>query len=172
MVWTCSVCPSLKSRGQQLTKTGEKENYKNIILSFSVVSNINSWRVKSSLSNVVSLVLSSCYKYHPLSENVINSHRVNILPDNSSLFKHWSLYSCVDAQGSGVPWGRGIAEDKVAEARRPRKWKKYSVLISGGSKFWKKKSFFPDQKKSIFPCPSFWGQNSWETQRNWRSNTI
>ena len=34
MVWTHSAYPSLKSRGQQLTKDGEKENYKNLSLLF------------------------------------------------------------------------------------------------------------------------------------------
>ena len=49
MVWTHLAYPSLKLRGQQLTKTGEKENCP----TFSAVTSINSWRVKSALSNVV-----------------------------------------------------------------------------------------------------------------------
>ena len=51
MLWTHSACPCLK----QLTKTGEKKNIITTSLSFSGVTNINSWRVKSALSNVVSL---------------------------------------------------------------------------------------------------------------------
>ena len=34
MVWTNSAYPSLKLRGQQLTKDGEKENYKHLSLLF------------------------------------------------------------------------------------------------------------------------------------------
>ena len=55
MVWTCSAYPCLKPRGQQLTKM-ERKKIIIICPSFSAVTNINSWRVKSALSNVVSLV--------------------------------------------------------------------------------------------------------------------
>ena len=34
MVWARSACPSLKSRGHQLTKNGKKENYKHFFLLF------------------------------------------------------------------------------------------------------------------------------------------
>ena len=34
MAWTRSAYPCLKPRGQQLTKTGEKENYKQLSLLF------------------------------------------------------------------------------------------------------------------------------------------
>ena len=34
MAWTRLACPSLKPRGQQLTKNGTKENYKHLSLLF------------------------------------------------------------------------------------------------------------------------------------------
>ena len=54
MVWAHSAYPSLK---QQLTKHGNKTL--NLFPSFSAVTNIESWRVKSALSNEVSLISSS-----------------------------------------------------------------------------------------------------------------
>ena len=53
MVWARLACLSLKLQGQQLTKIGEKENYKHLPV-LSTVTNINS--CKSALSNVDSLV--------------------------------------------------------------------------------------------------------------------
>ena len=55
MIWTSSAYPRLKHRAQQLTKFGKKENFNHLPL-LSAVTNINSWKVKSALSNVVSLV--------------------------------------------------------------------------------------------------------------------
>ena len=58
MVWTHSTCSCLKLWGRQLTKM-ERKKITNILLSFSAAQNIHSWRVKSALSNVVSLSLAS-----------------------------------------------------------------------------------------------------------------
>ena len=56
MVWKRLACPCFKPRGQQLTKKGENEKYTHLPLKFSGY-RINSWRVKSVLSYVVSLAL-------------------------------------------------------------------------------------------------------------------
>ena len=53
MVWTHSVCPCLKSVGQQLRKTREKDNY---YKHASAVTNINSGRMKSTIYNVDYLI--------------------------------------------------------------------------------------------------------------------
>ena len=54
MVWTHSACPSLKSRDNSWQKL-ERNKTINITTSFSLVTNISSWRAKSTLFNLVSL---------------------------------------------------------------------------------------------------------------------
>ena len=56
MAWTHSARPSLKPRGQQMER--KKTIYTSLSL-FSAVLNIDSWRVRSALANVVSLIVSS-----------------------------------------------------------------------------------------------------------------
>ena len=62
MVWTHSACSGLKSREQQLTQTGEEENYKHFSLLFRGYKRYQLMG-KSALSNVVSLVQVSVGSY-------------------------------------------------------------------------------------------------------------
>ena len=55
MIRARSAYPSLNLCVQQVTKYGKKKNI-NILLSFSAATNINSYRMQLSLSNVVSLI--------------------------------------------------------------------------------------------------------------------
>ena len=57
MSWIRSARPSLKLWGQQLTKAGEKENYKHSPLLFHGNKHLLAEGSKSTLSNAVSLAL-------------------------------------------------------------------------------------------------------------------
>ena len=98
MVWTSSACLSLKSRGQQLTKNGKKENCKHYSLLFR---GYKHWQLKGEVS---SLKCSLLIQYIPLlllratRPNISRFHSrkmTNFVQVQNANRRIWRPYSCV-----------------------------------------------------------------------------
>ena len=96
MAWTHSACPFLKPRWDNSWQKMEGKKITNICPSFSTVSNINSWRVTSALSYVVSLVYPTLvalvffFQFVPTDQLAASEPQIPSTIETYDVHNHWS----------------------------------------------------------------------------------
>ena len=151
-----SACPCLKLWGEQQKKNWKERFFFYIFLLFSAVTNINSWKMKSAVSNVVSLPqfkLMNCMLIIKWKGRLRGSHIVKCLVGSrTSEWKNcaclWSLASDLSESHAKTPCLHGRKRSRTARLHSSPIYHLRQRL--NGNEHWTTR---PNTPQATKPCP-------------------